>query len=800
MKVVGSDLTGVAEDSAADDGVTEVKRRHFAINGVVQGVGFRPFVHHLAGQLGLNGWVCNTAEGVELELQGPDAGLDRFQSRLETDAPPLAHIAVLETWPVLPVWDEPSGLAIRPSDHQRAGPARTLVSPDIATCPQCLHELGDVTDRRYRYPFINCTDCGPRFTIVNGLPYDRPLTTMTTFPLCSDCGQEYDDPGNRRFHAQPVACSDCGPEIWFVPSQSDQDLPTPEVFGEEALKVIDRLLGEGGVVAIKGLGGFHLAARADNETAVLRIRELKVRPHKPLAIMVSDAAMARQFCYVNSAEEALLTSTAAPIVLLRPRNDLYLKISSLIALQNNAIGVMLPYTPLHHLLLQSANGPLVMTSGNWPGEPLCTSNEEAWLQLRPLCDGLLLHNRAIAHRCDDSVLFAADSGGEIVVQSVRRSRGFVPIPVRLPEAVALEQPLAAAGADLKNVSAVAVDGQVFLTQHIGNLDKPEVRAEQMHTIFDFERLFKIQPQVIVCDSHPNYASSRYAQKRAREEGLKLVEVQHHHAHIAGCLAENEYTGAAIGLAFDGTGYGRDGRIWGGEVLLADLTDFERLYQLEYLPLPGGDAAVRRPYRIAIAYLLALCPQLNVSALFPHVSSQEMDIIQAMVREQLNTPLTSSMGRLFDAVSALLGLCHESTYEAQAAMALEAAAWQSEAGGRYYFSLEEGQIRLGRLLCQITADRLRGAPTENIARRFHNTIAAIAVAAAQAVTQERGKSLPVALSGGVWQNRLLLEITVPQLREAGFEVLLHRQVPANDGGLAYGQTAVAAARLKGMLCA
>jgi hydrogenase maturation protein HypF len=536
------------------------------------------------------------------------------------------------------------------------------------------------------------------------------------------------------------------------------------------------------------------------ETAVHRLRESKARPHKPLALMVADTAMAREFCRVSSAEEALLTSPEAPIVLLHLQEELAAgKISSLIAPQNNAVGVMLPYTPLHHLLLQSVNAPLVMTSGNWPGEPLCTDNDEAWLQLRPMCDAFLLHNRPIAHRCDDSVVFMADLAGSAAVQSVRRSRGFVPVPIYLPESIPLTEPLVAAGADLKNVSAVATERQVFLTHHIGDLEKLNARTEQARAISVFEQLFHIRPQTIVCDLHPNYASSRYARERAAAEGLRLIEVQHHHAHIAGCLAENNHTGPAIGLVFDGTGYGTDGRIWGGECLLSGLADFERLYHLEYLPLPGGDMAVRRPYRIAIAYLLALSPCLNFGALFPLVLTNEIEVIESMVAQGLNTPLTSSMGRLFDAVSAMLGLCNETTYEGQAAIALETAAWQSDVNGRYYFCLEEGQVRVRHLLEQVVADRLRGAPTRNIARRFHNTIAAMAVSMAEAVRREAGNSLPVALSGGVWQNRLLLEITVPQLRRAGFEVLLHHRVPANDGGLAYGQMAVAAARLKELVC-
>ncbi|MFZ0546900.1 MAG: carbamoyltransferase HypF [Candidatus Promineifilaceae bacterium] len=782
---------------------TTVVRRLLHINGIVQGVGFRPFIHRLAEELNLSGWVRNTESGVEMALQGEESQLDQFTTRLRMDAPPLAHILSVEMWPVTVVSDEAPGLTIRASETAKGTaeqPSHTLVAPDVATCDDCLQELLNPTDRRYQYPFTNCTQCGPRYTIVESLPFDRPTTTMQAFPLCPTCEQEYTDNGDRRFHAQAVACPECGPSVWFMPSENGTTVPTMEISGREAIGLAVKVLNNGQIIAIKGLGGFHLACRADMKTAVYRLRESKKRPHKPLALMVSDLAMVQEFCHVGSAEEWLLTSPEAPIVLLHLKEVPYTeKISPLISPQNNAVGVMLAYTPLHHLLLRAVNTPLVMTSANWPGEPLCTDNEEAWWQLRPMCDAFLFHNRPIAHRCDDSVVFVANLTESPSVQPVRRSRGYVPVPVMLPSSIALKEPLAAAGADLKNVSAVANEQQVFLTQHIGDLEKFKVRSEHTKAIATFEDLFHIHPQTIVCDLHPNYVSSRYAKERAFKEGLRLVEVQHHHAHIAGCLAENEHTGSAIGLAFDGTGYGSDGQIWGGEFLLADLANYQRPYHLEYLPLPGGDAAIRRPYRIAIAYLLTLCPHINVSALFPYVPDNEIGVIETMLEQELNTPLTSSMGRLFDAVSAMLGLCDMTTHEAQAAMALETAAWQSEVGGRYYFCLQDGQIRLDRLLGQIAADRLRGAPTNNIARRFHNTIAMMAVSVAETISQEVGKSLPVALSGGVWQNRLLLEITVPMLRQAGFEVLLHRQVPANDGGLAYGQTAVAAARLKELIC-
>lgn len=784
------------------------ERWRVQINGVVQGVGFRPFIHNLASQLALGGWVRNTSTGVELELQGPEPQLTRFLHHLHHDAPPLAHILSVDTQPIPLVPDDNAGLVIRTSRQHGQAEQRTLVSPDVATCRQCLDELFDTADRRFHYAFTNCTHCGPRFTIITGLPYDRPYTTMARFPLCPDCAQEYHDAADRRFHAQPVACPRCGPAVWYEPADGNPSPPTSpkatattsngqqQVAGsrhDDAIAAAASCLNDGGVVALKGLGGFHLACRADNARAAHRLRTIKARPHKPLAVMVPDLETARQLGHVSAAEETLLSSPEAPIVLLRQQAQAA-PMCQAISPHNGYVGVMLPYTPLHHLLLRAVAAPLIMTSGNQRGEPLCIDNDEARTQLGGGCDGFLWHDRPIARRCDDSVTMVAHVDGRSVVQPVRRSRGLAPLPVLLPRSVSLHTPLVAAGADLKNVSAVAADGYVFLSQHIGNLDNPGVRVEQEQTIADLEELFRVRPRAVVCDRHPDYASSRYARRRAQEEGLTLIEVQHHHAHIAGCLAENDQTGPAIGLSFDGTGYGSDGRIWGGEILLADLANFERALHLEYLPLPGGDAAVKRPVRIAVAYLRTLLPQVDVADLLPEVPAQELAVLDTMLAQQLNTPLTSSMGRLFDAVSALLGLCHDASHEAQAAIALEDAALRSDADGRYEFQLDGDKIRLAPLLAQLVTERQRGVPVPDMARRFHRTVAEMAVASASSVRAEAGIE-KVALSGGVWQNRLLLETAVPLLQQAGFEVLLHRHVPANDGGLAYGQTVVAAARMK-----
>lgn len=788
-------LESVDIDSADMDVVSgnqsPIARWHIDVRGAVQGVGFRPFVHNLATELGLCGWVRNTSDGVEMELQGPEGELQHFHHHLKHDAPPLAHIFEIEIETHSPQPDAAADIRIRPSQPMQG---RTLISPDVATCAHCLHELFDPQNRRFRYPFTNCTHCGPRFTIITEMPYDRPHTTMAGFELCPECAAEYEDARDRRFHAQPVACPECGPAIWF---ESERALVAAE---DAALSAASEMLGEGGILAVKGVGGFHLACRADHGDAVERLRQHKVRPSKPLAIMVRNVDEAAIYCHLSVAEEQLLLSPEAPIVLLRKREHAGRSLAAEVAPANAYVGVVLPYTPLHHLLLQAADAPLVMTSGNRAGEPLCIDNDEARQQLH-FADGFLLHNRPIARRCDDSVMLVAQTDAANITQSVRRSRGLAPLPILLPAELALERPLLAAGADLKNVSALAVDRHVFLSQHIGDLRNPNVRREQVRAVQELERLFHIAPAAVVCDKHPEYASARYANERATQEEIPCVEVQHHHAHIAACMAENQRTDTVIGLAFDGTGYGSDGHIWGGEALTANLTSFKRTCQLEYLPLPGGDAAIRQPSRIAYAYLRTLLPEVHSAPFLPALSPQECGLLNTMLAQRFNVPLSSSMGRLFDAVSALLGLCHHVTYEGEAAIALEAAAQLGHEGESGYPFFIESRftgsrvVRLSPLFAGILTDRAAGSSVEAIARRFHHTVAEIAVAmahAAQGATPNGPTT--VALSGGVWQNRLLLEMTVPLLENAGFDVLLHRQIPANDGGIAYGQIAVAAARL------
>ena len=766
------------------------------ISGMVQGVGFRPFVHNLARELGLAGWVRNVSGGVEMQLQGSRSALEQFADRLDRNGPPLAEILEVQKT-VMPVGpDAAPGLEIRAS-HREDG--RTLVSPDVATCADCLREIRDESDRRCGYAFTNCTHCGPRFTIITDLPYDRPLTSMSGFAMCAACEREYADPENRRFHAQPVACPACGPIVWYAEraagSRRHCDAPT----GAAAIAAAVTCLNRSGVLAVKGLGGYHLSCRADDSEAVGRLRTSKFRPSKPFAVMVQSVEAAASFGTVGPEEAALLEAPEAPIVLLRKRRGSQDRLTPQVSPQNGYVGTMMPYTPLHHLLLGAADGPLVMTSGNRTGEPLCTDNAEAWEELAPFADAFLYHNRPIARPCDDSVMFVVGPPVRRVSQPVRRSRGLAPIPVLLPKGTALKLPVVAAGADLKNVSALAAGRSVFLTHHIGELSSPNVRKAQAAAIRDFERLFRIAPEAAVCDLHPDYASTRYARRRSEQEGLQLIEVQHHHAHVAACLAENGATGPAIGLSFDGTGYGTDGRIWGGEVMLADLGSFERRFHLQYLPLPGGDSATRQPYRIAIAYLRRLLPNIDVRALFPWVAEREIDVVDTMVSRGVNAPLTSSLGRWFDAVSALLGLCRACSHEAQAAMALEHAALRGDPTGRpYAFRLEGGEILLDGWLSEILADLGKGETVPDIARRFHRTVAEMSLYAACSVREQarvEGASMDcVALSGGVWQNRLLLEDACAGLQAAGFRVLVHRAVPPNDGGIAYGQAAVAAARM------
>jgi hydrogenase maturation protein HypF len=771
-----------------------IERRRLHVDGVVQGVGFRPYVYGLATRYGLSGWVLNTSSGVDIEVQGELPALDAFEMALPRQAPRLARIDRVIAAPIAPVPDGGEGFVIR---HSQADSGTSLVPPDVSTCPDCLAELFDPSDRRYRYPFTNCTNCGPRYTIIQSLPYDRPMTTMRGFKMCPTCQAEYDDPTNRRFHAQPNACPVCGPHAWLVgPNTPSPTLPlargrVPE--GRVGVSVDDvartaALLHAGLIVAIKGLGGFHVACDATNAEAVAPLRERKRRPAKPFAVMMASLDQIRAHCHVSQAEADLLGEPSAPIVLLYRRAES--DVAPNVAPDNPMLGVMLPYTPLHHILMRDVGRPLVMTSGNLSDLPIITDNDEAQRTLSGIADAFLLHDRPIHMRCDDAVWWVdAFADAEHARQPLRRSRGDAPYPVRLPWPS--PAPILATGAEMKNTLCLLRDGEAFLSQHVGEVDSLEALDYFRAVLDHLKGLFKLEPEIIACDMHPGYLTTRLARQLAADR-LPLVAVQHHHAHIAACLADNANPGPVIGVAFDGTGYGDDGAIWGGEFLIADLRDYRRAAHLEYLPLPGGEAAIRRPYRIAWGYLLSALGEIPDLPAFDGLPESERHVVARQVARSLNSPPTSSAGRLFDAVAAMLGLCRETTFEAQAAIALELAAREAdvETAAPYPFEVNaDGVVQLGTMLAALADDIRAGRPTPQIAAAFHVTVADLIVQTCSRLRDETGLET-VALSGGCFQNRLLLRLARERLRASGFEVLAHRQVPANDGGLSLGQAVIA----------
>lgn len=793
----------MSADQSAPTGDSErslsLRRLRVEIHGAVQGVGFRPFVYRLATELGLVGWVINNNQGVFIEVEGGEPRLHTFLERLPRDAPPRALINSLEA-----DWLAPVGFdrfAIRPSD---GGGAKTaFVLPDVATCPDCLAEVLDPANRRHGYPFTNCTNCGPRFTIVEALPYDRPNTTMRGFAMCPACRREYEDPLDRRFHAQPNACPVCGPQVKLT--RGGQSDATALAHGDEALRAAAAGLLAGQIVAVKGLGGFHLMVDAANGPAVERLRRRKPRRDKPFAIMALDLAHAEALCDVSLDAAALLTAPEAPIVLLPRRPDA--PVAEAVSPGNPTLGVMLAYTPLHHLLLRElarqagGAGPVavVATSGNRTDEPICIDEAEAAVRLGPVADWFLVHDRPIARHADDSVAWIVDGAPRLL----RRARGYAPLPVVLSRPAPT---ILAVGAHLKDTVALSVGRQVFISQHIGDLETAEAMTAFERVIGDFLRLYEARPVAIAHDLHPDYLSTQWAREhvaapalggRGPSAPLPLVAVQHHHAHLAACLAEHGVEGPALGVTWDGTGYGDDGTVWGGEFLLGDAAGYTRVAHLRPFRLPGGDVAVQEPRRVALALLwemagdeaLAWNDLAPVRALAP----VERKALAQMLRRGINTPLTTSAGRLFDGVAALVGLRQRVSFEGQAAMALEFAADPAERGA-YPFpcrplpaapTLLDWQPLVEALLADLRA----GVSSGIIAARFHNSLVEAMATVAQAVSERR-----VVLTGGCFQNRLLTERAVRRLREAGFEVLLHRQVPPNDGGISLGQIAVAAARL------
>ncbi len=753
-------------------------RKGIEVSGIVQGVGFRPYVYRLASELNLAGTIANTAAGVTIEVQGTNDAVASFVTRLPQELPPLARVTAVV------VCDLPSNgdRAFRILPSRIGEEHRALISPDVALCADCRRELFDPADRRHRYPFINCTNCGPRFTIVREIPYDRARTSMASFRMCPACQREYDDPTNRRFHAQPNACWECGPRVELWDAQGN----CIEV-ADPIRAAADRLQA-GEVVAVKGLGGFHLAADATNPAAVERLRERKRRVGKPFAIMARDLACVEQFCHLDDIARALLLSPERPIVLLPKRQPN--PIAESVAPGIRELGVFLPYTPLHYLLFADGDFPaLVMTSGNLSEEPIAIDNQEAVARLAGLADFFLVHNRDILLRCDDSVVRA--SGGR--VRQLRRSRGYVPVPVFLGEEL---PPVLAVGGELKNTICLTKGRHAFLSQHIGDLENLESHRFFEEAAHHLKGILQIEPKLLAYDLHPDYFSTRWA---LAQTGIERVGVQHHHAHVASCMAENHLEGKVIGIALDGTGYGTDGHIWGGEVLVADYRDFERAAHFAYVPMPGGAAAIHEPWRMAVSYLSHHFGEAFVDLRIPFVERLDRvraEVVMRMMKRGVNSPLTSSCGRLFDAVAALVGIRDRVTYEAQAAIELEMAIENSRDDAAYQLALVpdgKGWLIDTRPMFEAMIDDLRrNLGPGDISRRFHNGLVE-GFARLAHLLRERTQLNRVCLSGGTFQNVYLLEHLRARLEAGRFEVFTHGEVPAGDGGLSLGQALVAAHR-------
>jgi hydrogenase maturation protein HypF len=752
-------------------------RKRLRVAGVVQGVGFRPHVYNLASRLGLAGFVLNDGAGVVVELEGPGEAVQEFVTQLQAAPPPRARIDAVQEEELGAAGEE--AFVIKESVP---GEAQTLVSPDLATCGDCLDELLEPTDRRHGYPFINCTNCGPRFTIIRGVPYDRPKTTMASFTMCPACQAEYDDPGNRRFHAQPNACAACGPSLALWDA-GGKPVDTDDALGEAKQRLFD-----GMVVAVKGLGGYHLACDATSAEAVEKLRSRKYREDKPFAVMARDVAVARRYCEIEGDELKLLTSEKRPIVLLRKREPCHLP--EAIAPRNRYLGLMLPYTPLHHLLFDDDLEIMVMTSGNRADEPIAYRDDKVVEHLAGIADYFLTHDRPIARRVDDTVT-RVFRGREY---PVRRSRGYVPLPLELGRAY--DKNVLAVGAELKNTFCLTKGSQAFVSHHIGDLENVATLEAFEEGVAHFREMFDVEPAAVARDLHPDYLASRYA----TASGLPEIVVQHHHGHVASVLADaGYYDGKVIGVALDGAGLGDDGAIWGGEFLIADMGDYERAAHLKYVPLPGGDAAAREPWRMALSWLGDVFGADALQASLPfldNIPEARRGLLLEAAAKGVNAPPTSSMGRLFDAVAALAGVRNVVNYEGQAAAELEQLVSPDEEGA-YEFSYEEGKpliIDAAPVIEAVVADVRAGVAAGAVAARFHRAVAAVVAAVASRLRDEHGLSV-VALGGGCFQNVTLLRELVPALEDAGFTVLIHERVPTNDGGLSLGQAAVGLARLE-----
>jgi hydrogenase maturation protein HypF len=770
--------------SSSDSKPGEAQRLHVVVRGTVQGVGFRPFVYRLATELGLTGWVNNTAEGVYIEVEGPVGRLHQFLVRVSRDKPPLSAIYSLEQT----FLDYHGYRSFEIVESKDSGVITVPVLPDISTCPDCIRELFDPNDRRYRYPFINCTNCGPRFSIIERLPYDRPNTTMKAFEMCPDCRREYGDPSNRRFHAQPNACPVCGPRLeWW-----DREGRATEK-GDAALLTTADAIRRGEIVAVKGLGGFHLVVDARNDEAVNRLRSRKHRDEKPFALMIPSAEFARCHCVLTDLEAHLLQSPESPIVLLRRAGSA--PVSEAVAPGNPYWGAMLPYTPLHHLLMAELGFPIVATSGNIAEEPICIDEHEALERLGGIADGYVVHNRPIARHVDDSVVRMV--AGRVLV--MRRARGYAPLPVPLREggARADATPTLAVGGHLKNTLAIIRGPQAFVSQHIGDMSTLTAFDTFKRIAADFRSLYQFESARIVCDMHPDYITTKYAAELAGS--APVLKVQHHHAHVAACMAENEIDGPVLGVSWDGTGYGADGTVWGGEFLRVDGSGFQRVAHLRTFRLPGGEEAVKEPRRSAAGLLYALFgPDALTWDRFEPVrafTDREMTVIEVALRKKVNAPLTSSAGRLFDAVASLIGIRHINRYEGQAAMELEFATHDVAATDRYRVKVLRAPdgpaiVDWCGVIHGIMEDIENNVAVGVMSAKFHNTLAEAVVKVAQLVGDEK-----VVLTGGCFQNRYLTEQTVERLRAAGFRPYWHQRIPPNDGGLALGQLAVAAAMFR-----
>ena len=738
------------------------------VSGVVQGVGFRPFIYRLAHKHRLAGYVINTSRGVEIEVEGKEEDIDAFIKAITKNSPPLALISSIKTYPLTPLGEK--AFLIKKSKVYAY--RSTLISPDVCICEDCLRELFDKNDRRYRYPFINCTNCGPRYTIIDDIPYDRANTSMRKFPMCKECAAEYNNPKSRRFHAEPNACFKCGPKVFLY------DKEKRPIFCNDPILETIKLLKKGFIVAIKGLGGFHLAVDAENSKAVMKLRKRKPRKEKPFAIMSKDLDDICQYANISEADRKLLTSLERPIVIVpkKEKNPL----SEGIAPRIKNFGVMLPYTPLHYLLMEGGFLALVMTSGNISEEPICIENDEAFSKLKGIADYFLVHNRDILQRTDDSVCQIVNGK----VRIIRRSRGYVPLPLffdgDLPQVLAV-------GASEKNTICLTKENKAFISQHIGDLENLETLQFFEHVISHLKRILEIEPKILAYDLHPQYLSTKWA---LEQKGVKLIGVQHHHAHILSCLAENGDFSKVIGLALDGTGYGEDGRLWGGEILLVDKARYKRLAHLAYRPLPGGEKAIKEPWRMAISYLYPIYGRRLLELPLPLkevIEQKKIEKIIYMIEHGINCPLSSGLGRLFDAVAAMIGIRYYIDYSAQAAIELEMCRDEVDEGYEFFIDTKEmpWKIDPNPAVLAIVQDLKRGVSRCIISGKFHKGIVDVLVRICSLAREKIGLK-KIALSGGVFQNTYLLTQMENRLKELGFVVYSHCQVPCNDGGISLGQ--------------